>query len=84
MQQLKTLGPATFSWRMLKNDPATHESYWTLHESHSKFYSDEEAIAYLHKLKNKQIRSGYPDTYKKCELIIHKTLKTEERIVLED
>ena len=68
----------------VENDPLTNESYWTGYEVDPDFDSDEKAIAHLHKLKNKQIRSNHPDTYKKCELIICKTLKTEERIVLED
>ena len=68
----------------VENDPWTNESYWTGYENDPDFDSDEKAIAHLHKLKNTQIRPNYPDTYKKCELIICKTLKTEERIVLED
>jgi hypothetical protein len=68
----------------VENDPYTGDSYWTGYEDGPDFDSDEKAIAHLHKLKNKQIRPNYPDTYKKCELIICKTLKTEERIVLED
>lgn len=68
----------------VENDPWTHESYWTGYENDPDFDSDEEAIAHLRKLKNKQIRPKYPDTYKKCEMIIYKTLVTEEKIVFED
>lgn len=68
----------------VEKDPWTDESYWTGYEIDPDFDSDEKAIALLHKLKNMQIRPNHPDTYKKCELIICKTLKTEERIVLED
>lgn len=68
----------------VENDPYTGDSYWTGYEDGPDFDSDEKAIAHLHKLKNKQIRPNYPDTYKKCELIIIKTLKTKEIVVLED
>lgn len=65
-------------------DPYTGDSYWTGYEDDLDFDSDDKAIAHLHKLKNKQIRPNHPDTYKKCELIIIKTLKTKEIVVLED
>lgn len=68
----------------VENDPYTGNSYWTGYENDPDFDSDEKAIEHLHKLKNKQIRPNHPDTYKRCELTIIKTLKTEERIVLED
>lgn len=73
-----------YMFRMyVENDPWTNESYWVGYDD-GDFDSDEDAIAYLHKLKNKQVRPNYPDTYKKCELIICKTFKTKERIVLEE